>query len=94
MRQLMDKDNLTQTAALNKQVEDLMKWLFCEPNPIAINTALMMTGAVAKNFRLPYHALTLEQRQQGFELISAVEVNDRVGDSLHLLEDSDFNYCV
>jgi len=94
MRQLMDKDNLAQTAALNEKVKGLMQWLFCEPNPIAINTALMMTDAVPKNFRLPYQALTLTQREQGFELLKTIETKDLVGDNLSLLEDSDFNYCI
>ena len=71
-----------------------MNWLFCEPNPIAINTALIMTDAVPNNFRLPYLALTLEQRKVGFELLKAVATKDLVGDSLSLLEDSDFNYCI
>ena len=70
-----------------------MQWLFCEPNPIAINTTLMMTGAVAPNFRLPYLALTQAQRQQGFELLAKFETAELVGDKLALLSDSDFNYC-
>ncbi|ALO35488.1 4-hydroxy-tetrahydrodipicolinate synthase [Colwellia sp. MT41] len=94
MRQLMDKENLTQTTQLNEQVADLMAWLFCEPNPIAINTALMMTDAVPKNIRLPYQALTLEQRQQGLKILTAIASKELVGNSLSLLEDADFNYCI
>jgi 4-hydroxy-tetrahydrodipicolinate synthase len=94
MRQLMDKDNIAQTTLLNQQLQSLMSWLFCEPNPIAINTALMMTNAVAKNFRLPYQALTLEQRQQGFDLLKALASDDIVGNELMLLSDDDFHYCV
>ncbi len=90
MRQLMDNENVE----LNNKLQGLMGWLFCEPNPIAINTALMMTGAVKANFRLPYLALTKEQRQQGLELLNALNRVERVGDSLSLLDDSDFNYCV
>lgn len=90
MRQLMDNKNVE----LNASLKGLMQWLFCEPNPIAINTTLMMTGAVAPNFRLPYKALTKEQRQQGFELLNALNSDDRVGESLSLLDDDDFNYCI
>jgi len=90
MRQLMDKEN----SKLNTNLQGLIQWLFCEPNPIAINTALMMTGAVAKNFRLPYIALTKEQRQQGYELLKILNSDDIVGESLSLLEDDDFNYCI
>jgi len=89
MRTLMD----TQNSELNERLQNLMKWLFCEPNPIAINTTLMMTGAVERNFRLPYLALTLEQRQQGFEFLGKFETAELVGDTLSLLNDSDFNYC-
>lgn len=90
MRTLMDNND----AALNKELQDFMKWLFCEPNPIAINTALMMTNAVEKIFRVPYHALNLEQRQQGFELMSKLDLNDIVGNSVSLLDDSDFIYKI
>ena len=90
MRQLMNNKNVE----LNASLKGLMQWLFCEPNPIAINTTLMMTGAVAPNFRLPYKALTKEQRQQGFELLNALKLNDRVGESLSLLDDDDFKYCI
>ena len=89
MRQLMD-DN---TPALNERVQQLMQWLFCEPNPIAINTALIMTNAVAPVFRVPYHALSLEQRKIGFELLKTFSEEEWVGDSLSLLDDSDFIYC-
>jgi len=88
MRQLMDNEN----NELNNQLNGLMTWLFCEPNPIAINTTLMMTKAVSPNFRLPYQALTFEQRQQGFELLSQLEQSDLVGDELVLLSDDDFSY--
>ena len=90
MRQLMNNENVE----LNSRLQGLMQWLFCEPNPIAINTTLMMTGAVKANFRLPYIALTKEQRQQGYELLNALNSDERVGDSLSLLDDEDFNYCV
>jgi 4-hydroxy-tetrahydrodipicolinate synthase len=90
MRQLMDNKNIE----LNNSLQDLMLWLFCEPNPICINTALMMTGAVSPNFRLPYKALTKVQRQEGLALLTALNSDDVVGSSLSLLEDNDFKYCV
>tara|TARA_R110001583_G_scaffold43015_5_gene136730 strand:- start:10150 stop:11058 length:909 start_codon:yes stop_codon:yes gene_type:complete len=90
MRQLMDNENVE----LNTRLQGLMQWLFCEPNPIAINTALMMTGAVGPNFRLPYKALTKEQRQQGFDLLSVLDPSDIVGESLSVLDDDAFKYCI
>lgn len=65
MRQLMDTPN----NELNQQLKPLINWLFCEPNPIAINTALMMTNAVKPVFRLPYTPLNNEQQQTGIALI-------------------------
>jgi len=89
MRQLMDQND----SALNERLQSLMKWLFCEPNPIALNTALMMTEAVSANFRVPYHALTLAQRQEGFALLSNFEQKELVGEAINLMKDDDFNYC-
>ncbi|MEW6992340.1 4-hydroxy-tetrahydrodipicolinate synthase [Colwelliaceae bacterium 6441] len=88
MRQLMDNKN----ESLNHDLQGLMQWLFCEPNPIAINTALMMTKAVSANFRLPYQALTEQQRQEGLALLSKLPQTDVVGETLELLSDEDFNY--
>ncbi|MGB1301138.1 MAG: 4-hydroxy-tetrahydrodipicolinate synthase, partial [Pseudoalteromonas tetraodonis] len=65
-RQLMDSKN----DALNNSLQPLMNWLFCEPNPIAINTAMIMTGAVNPVFRMPYVPLNDEQQQQGETLIN------------------------
>lgn len=90
MRQLMDNEN----SELNQRLQPLISWMFCEPNPIAINTTLMMTGAVEPNFRLPYVALSKEQRQQGFDLLNTFDSDERVGESLSILEDTDFKYCI
>lgn len=89
MRELMDKPN----TELNKSVQPLMSWLFCEPNPIAINTALMMTKAVAPVFRLPYRALTQAQRETGLALLEKIDPKLLVGDDVTLLSDDDFIYC-
>lgn len=90
MRQLMDDSN----SSLSKHLEALMQWLFCEPNPIAINTALMMTGAVKPIFRLPYKALTCEQRLQGLEILQQFEQKELVGERLSKLNDEDFVYSL
>ncbi|ATC97057.1 4-hydroxy-tetrahydrodipicolinate synthase [Pseudoalteromonas tunicata] len=86
MRQLMDKSN----PALNTHTQPLMNWLFCEPNPIAINTALMMTGAVKPVFRLPYVPLTHSQREIGLSLMSEFDVNELVGGKANHLSDDAF----
>jgi 4-hydroxy-tetrahydrodipicolinate synthase len=89
MRQLMDK----QDDVLNKQLIPLMNWLFCEPNPIAINTALAMTSAANPVFRLPYLPLTLEQRNAGLALMSDINSSDLVGTTLNVMSDDDFIIC-
>ena len=89
MRQLMDDCS---QSTLNESLQPLMNWLFCEPNPIAINTALMMTGAVEPVFRLPYQALTQAQQAQGLEILSEIAQENRVGKSLAMLEDKQFIY--
>lgn len=91
MRQLMDDKNATE---LNKKAQPLIDWLFCEPNPIAINTALMMTNAVKKNFRLPYRALTQEQQKQGVEHMAIFEQSQLlVGSKPTVIAEEDINYC-
>ncbi|WP_077338148.1 4-hydroxy-tetrahydrodipicolinate synthase [Pseudocolwellia agarivorans] len=88
MRTLMDKPD----HALNDSVKNLMSWMFCEPNPIALNTALMMTKAVNPVFRLPYQALNLQQREEGLALLKEIDSSDLVGDGLSLMSDDDFTY--
>jgi len=88
MRTLMDKPD----KALNDSVIELMGWMFCEPNPIALNTALMMTNAVSPVFRLPYQALSLEQREVGLALLKSIDANELVGNDLSLMSDNDFTY--
>lgn len=84
-RQLMDTKNIE----LNRSLQPLMNWLFCEPNPIAINTALMMTAAVNPVFRLPYVPLSAQQQAEGIELINALSVEDIVGNTAKLLQQDD-----
>lgn len=84
-RQLMNTKNVE----LNRSLQPLMNWLFCEPNPIAINTALMMTAAVNPVFRLPYVPLSAQQQAEGIELINALSVEDIVGNTAKLLQQDD-----
>ncbi|MCQ8889875.1 4-hydroxy-tetrahydrodipicolinate synthase [Pseudoalteromonas carrageenovora] len=84
-RQLMD----TKNDALNASLQPLMNWLFCEPNPIAINTAMMMTGAVNLVFRLPYLPLSDEQQAQGEILINELNVDDIVGTEAKCIKQND-----
>ncbi|MCP3675246.1 MAG: 4-hydroxy-tetrahydrodipicolinate synthase [Gammaproteobacteria bacterium] len=86
MRILMDNNE----PELNQSVQALMSWLFCEPNPIAINTALMMTKAVLPVFRLPYVPLSQQLREEGMTLLEAVGADNLVGKLPVVLSDDDF----
>ena len=78
-------------ASLNDRLQPLIAWLFKEPNPIAINTLLMMTGAVQPVFRLPYAPLDKDDREDGYQMIQELlEYDDFPGDQLEIMEDSDF----
>lgn len=88
-RTLMDSRN----DELNKSLQPLMSWLFCEPNPIAINTALMMTDAVKPVFRLPYVPLNEAQQAQGLKLISELETGSFVGTAATLLNPDSIILC-
>ena len=84
-RQLMD----TKNDELNTSLQPLMSWLFCEPNPIAINTAMMMTGAVNPVFRLPYLPLSDEQQKVGLPLINELNEREVVGGKAQLLKQNE-----
>ncbi|WP_372766807.1 4-hydroxy-tetrahydrodipicolinate synthase [Pseudoalteromonas sp.] len=84
-RELMDNEN----TQLNNECQQLISWLFCEPNPISINTALALTGAVKPVFRLPYVPLNEKQIEFGLDLMSHFKEH-LVGDKLTKLNQSDF----
>jgi len=85
MKRLME----TEDNALNERLTPLFDWLFCEPNPISLNTALAMLGWVKPVFRLPYVPLSKEQRIQGAKVL--MDLKDLGGwDDVQVLEDSDF----
>ncbi|CAH9062480.1 4-hydroxy-tetrahydrodipicolinate synthase [Pseudoalteromonas holothuriae] len=88
-RQLMDTEN----NELNQQLQPLMQWLFSEPNPIAINTALIMTGAVKPVFRLPYLPLEDAQQQQGIKLINQLNEVDIVGSKARVIDETRLKLC-
>lgn len=58
MRKLMDSKD----PELNAKAQPFMNWLFLEPNPIALNTILAMTGMVNPVFRAPYYPYDIVKR--------------------------------
>lgn len=75
---------------LNGSLQELIAWLFCEPNPIPLNTALAMCGLVKPVFRLPYVPLSREQRVQGAALLAAVQEHIPGCSEVRVMEDDEF----
>jgi 4-hydroxy-tetrahydrodipicolinate synthase len=75
---------------LAASLEPLMAWLFCEPNPIALNTALAMCGLAQPVFRLPYVPLSRAQREEGAKLLRAVQEHIPGCKEVRVMEDDEF----
>ncbi|KAF8028365.1 hypothetical protein BT93_E1086 [Corymbia citriodora subsp. variegata] len=76
---------------LNKKLMPLIEWLFQEPTPIGLNTALAQLGAVQPVFRLPYVPLPLLKRQEFVGLVKDIGREHFVGErEVQVLEDDDF----
>lgn len=75
---------------LAESVADLIDWLFCQPNPIPLNTALAMCGHIKPVFRLPYVPLDRSEREKGAELLRAALPHLAGVKEVKVLEDSDF----
>jgi 4-hydroxy-tetrahydrodipicolinate synthase len=91
MKNLMDSN---QNNDLNELVQPLIKWLFEQPNPIAINTALAMTKAIKPVFRLPYCPLAVGSRKVGKAILAKLDPSQIVGGSVEALLDSDFELVI
>lgn len=76
--------------ALRDQLQPLMKWLFLQPNPIGLNTALAMLGVARPVFRLPYAPYAKELREEGKAIMAALGQKNLAGDKLNTLEAEDF----
>ena len=80
----------TRDDATNEKLQDLINWLFVEPNPIAVNTAMAMCGLCRPVFRLPYVPLSKAQREHGAALLRAV-IDDIPGcKEVRVMEDDEF----
>ena len=71
-------------------LDGLTSWLFCEPNPIPVNTALAMCGLIKPVFRLPYVPLEKAKRAEGVKLLKAVQEHILGCEEIRELEDHDF----
>ncbi|TKW21999.1 hypothetical protein SEVIR_4G158700v4 [Setaria viridis] len=80
-----------ENATLNEKLLPLMKWLFCQPNPIALNTALAQLGVTRPVFRLPYVPLPLKKRIEFVRIVEAIGRQNFVGQKeARILDDDDF----
>ncbi|XP_059459002.1 4-hydroxy-tetrahydrodipicolinate synthase, chloroplastic [Corylus avellana] len=77
--------------SLNTKLMPLIKWLFHEPNPIGLNTALAQLGVVRPVFRLPYVPLSLAKRVEFVNLVNEIGRENFVGEKdVKVLDSDDF----
>lgn len=76
---------------LNAKIMPLVDWLFQEPNPIGLNTALAQLGVVRPVLRLPYVPLPLEKREEFVKIVKKIGREHFVGEKdVEVLDDDDF----
>lgn len=71
-------------------VAELIAWLFCQPNPIPLDTALAMCGLTKPVFRLPYVPLNRAERERGLPLLRDALPHLTGVQSINLMNDEDF----
>ena len=77
--------------SLNQSLMPLIEWLFREPNPIGLNTALAQLGVVRPVFRLPYVPLPIERRIEFVNIVNNLGREYFVGEKdVQVLDDEDF----
>ncbi|CAL1385056.1 unnamed protein product [Linum trigynum] len=77
--------------SLNSKLLPLIDWLFKEPNPIGLNTALAQLGVVRPVFRLPYVPLPRPKRVEFVNLVKEIGREHFVGEKdVQVLDDDEF----
>jgi 4-hydroxy-tetrahydrodipicolinate synthase len=96
-KELMHGDKAEATK-VNEKLGPLYKWLFAEPNPIGVNTMMMMLGACEPVFRMPYTHREKSARDELVNIMKEIGLEHTpllVGEKeMKLLEDSDFKYVL
>ncbi|KAL0390283.1 UNVERIFIED_CONTAM: 4-hydroxy-tetrahydrodipicolinate synthase, chloroplastic [Sesamum calycinum] len=78
-------------SSLNSKLLPLIDWLFQEPNPIGLNTALAQLGVIRPIFRLPYVPLPLAKRVEFTNIVQELGRENFVGEKdVQVLDDDDF----
>jgi 4-hydroxy-tetrahydrodipicolinate synthase len=80
---------------INEKLGPLYKWLFAEPNPIGVNTMLMMLGMCKPVFRMPYTPRELDKREEGVQILKAIGLEHcpaGTAKGLQVLSAGDFSF--
>ena len=77
--------------SLNAKIMPLINWLFQEPNPIGLNTALAQLGVMRPVFRLPYVPLPRPKREEFVNIVKDIGREHFVGEKdVQVLGDDEF----
>ncbi|XP_068650909.1 4-hydroxy-tetrahydrodipicolinate synthase, chloroplastic-like [Aristolochia californica] len=77
--------------SLNTKLMPLVEWLFREPNPIGLNTALAQLGVARPVFRLPYVPLPRARREEFVAIVKDLGRENFVGnEEVQILDDQEF----
>nr|GMD21856.1 4-hydroxy-tetrahydrodipicolinate synthase, chloroplastic [Ipomoea batatas] len=77
--------------SLNAKLVSLIQWLFEEPNPIGLNTAMAQLGVARPIFRLPYVPLPKKKREEFVKIVNDIGRENFVGErDVEALDDDDF----
>lgn len=75
---------------LASNLQGLIAWLFSEPNPIPLDTALAMCGLAKPVFRLPYVPLPRAKREEGARLLQALQEHIPGCEEVRVMDDDEF----
>ncbi len=87
LRRLLDES----ARGMPPECVELTAWLFSQPNPIPVNTALAMMGLVEPAFRLPYVPMSRAEREQGVQILRRVGLAELGVAGVDPLDDADFS---
>ena len=78
---------------ISKKTEKLIKLLFYQPNPIGINTLMMMLGLCEPVFRLPYVELDKNIRNEAIKIIEEIGIDHFLSKDRKIKELKDNEFC-
>ena len=90
---LFKKMMIEESPEIAKKTEKLIKLLFYQPNPIGINTLMMMLGLCEPVFRLPYVELDENIRKEAINLIEDIGIDHFLSKDGKVNELVDSQFC-